>query len=496
MIITRCATSRRRLFSILILTLIVLHLFIQFASLQTIFKANDDFDELTLQQSSDGTPLLSDKVCSWTRPIQEDAINHNMDWSRRQFNVLFRKIENMNSTPTTSCPETDLWKGAVPFYLYPQHELFSDDRLYWENMTTNDLSRDPMVKPIYHRVDARYENAIIHALFSHPLRVDYPGDAQLFILPVPFGVLYFDTLTSIKEKRLLCNQIGAHIMNSTHYQQRKPHVIISMTNPILDHHRRKQVKLGRVLYQAVANMSVARGDDHYAARYVYKHHVTTTNDFRGFDEHFSATQPVTEYTFSVGLGGQAMHLPLQIPSWEKFQKSSLFLFYHTRATPPFESNSGKFREAPIRNVSSTALPSSSIGWSIPWEKWNRDILDSKFCLVMRGDTPHSHSLLNAVKVGCLPVVISDWYLFYAPPFPATLDMRDFCIFLSEGDFLENPENTLKGLLNISNDVMKAKLRALQWAQRVVIVDHPESLFVPAFIREAMNSFSRPKSKLM
>jgi hypothetical protein len=132
---------------------------------------------------------------------------------------------------------------------------------------------------------------------------------------------------------------------------------------------------------------------------------------------------------------------------------------------------------------------------MPLAKWKQGYANSKFCLVVRGDTPHSHALFNAVKVGCIPVVISDWYPFYAPPFPTTLDMQDFCIFLPEEEFLSNPEKALQSLRDIPDDEIKSKLESLKWAQQVMIMEHPQSLFVPAFVREAMASFSRPVSVL-
>jgi hypothetical protein len=103
--------------------------------------------------------------------------------------------------------------------------------------------------------------------------------------------------------------------------------------------------------------------------------------------------------------------------------------------------------------------------------------------VVRGDIPHSHALLRAVKAGCIPVVVSDLYEYYAPTFRSSLDMRDFCIFIDEAHFLNDPGRTLQELDELSEDQVRAKLAGLRFAQRVVAPDHPESLFVPAFLHE-------------
>ena len=161
---------------------------------------------------------------------------------------------------------------------------------------------------------------------------------------------------------------------------------------------------------------------------------------------------MTEYQFSIGLGEEARHTCL-----------------------------GSLQHAPILNVTKSALPLSSIGFNLQRHVWNQEYADSKFCLVIRGDTPHSHALFNAVKVGCIPVIISDWYPFLLRPFPPHWICGTFCIFLPEGEFLSNPEKSLQNLQDIPLHVIKSNLRNLQ----VLIMDHPRS---PAFVREAMASF--------
>lgn len=48
----------------------------------------------------------------------------------------------------------------------------------------------------------------------------------------------------------------------------------------------------------------------------------------------------------------------------------------------------------------------SIGFDLPKDVYVEHLVSSQFCLVIRGDTPHSHALLSAIQVGCIPVVIS------------------------------------------------------------------------------------------
>jgi hypothetical protein len=97
---------------------------------------------------------------------------------------------------------------------------------------------------------------------------------------------------------------------------------------------------------------------------------------------------------------------------------------------------------------------------MPPDEWVREFSSSKFCLAIRGDTPHTHALLNAVKVGCIPVVISDMYPTFAPSFPSTLKMGEFCIFISEAEYILDPAKELLKLMDLSEEEIRRKIEGL------------------------------------
>ena len=206
-------------------------------------------------------------------------------------------------------------------------------------------------------------------------------------------------------------------------------------------------------------------------------------DHGDWNEFFATVSPLLRYAFSIGLVAGSS-LPVVPASYERFQTMTYTLFYHTR-THPSVFGSTPYRWAPL-NVT---LPyNASIGFDLPPDQWLERMTSSKFCLVIRGDTPNSHALLRAVKVGCIPVVVCDYYPIFSPTLKTSLSIQDFSIFLDETDFLKNPQQLLASLDDLSELEIRTKLIALQYAQQVTCPDHPDSLFLPAFLREAHASF--------
>jgi hypothetical protein len=181
-------------------------------------------------------------------------------------------------------------------------------------------------------------------------------------------------------------------------------------------------------------------------------------------------------------------VPIQDASMAKWSKASNFVFYQVKKSD-FFNNSTIYRISPLIK-SMDMLPKSKIGWGIESPKeYVKELLDSKFCLVIRGDSPHSKSFLRSIRAGCIPVVVADCLAIYSPIMKSTINMTDYSIMLDETRFVENPERELLSLLDLSDETIEAKLKHLAFAQKVTLLDHPESLFVPAFLREAVNAFN-------
>jgi hypothetical protein len=331
-----------------------------------------------------------------------------------------------------------------------------------------------------YQLDAEIEIDILNALSKHPLRIKDPENADLFIFPLAVGA-------NVIRQGLNSTQIAfAALLSNPHFRRLHghQHVILSFIQIAFDYANVRNVldlSMNPELYQALANVTIARDVDVFAV-------TNLTLQGGAIDQHdyataFQSKLPVTHSGFSLGLGA-GRGVPFLAASWERFQQASNLIFYQTRREPSL-FRSTRFRHAPL----SVTIPNSSIGLGLNATDWLKEMKDSKFCLAIRGDTPHTHALMRAVKVGCIPVIISDYYPIYAPTLKSTLSMEDYCIFIPEDDFIANPEKELMALANLTEEFLRTKIEALQFAQQVALHDSPDSLFVPAFLKEAQMSIN-------
>ena len=187
-------------------------------------------------------------------------------------------------------------------------------------------------------------------------------------------------------------------------------------------------------------------------------------------------------------------MPLVLASYAKYEQSKYVYFYHSREESSTH-NSTIFRHAPMEQIPShgreetTTYQNSSIGYDIAPEDWLDHYSNAKLCLVViRGDNPISRALLRSIRVGCIPVVISNLYPKYAPTLKSTLNFTEMTIMVDEQAFITNPWVELHRVYaKLTKERVQQKLNAISFAQRVIFRDHPSSLFVPAFLNEAWES---------
>jgi len=99
--------------------------------------------------------------------------------------------------------------------------------------------------------------------------------------------------------------------------------------------------------------------------------------------------------------------------------------------------------------------------AVNWQR-TKDLRIAEFCLVTKADSYTSAFFFNALQAGCIPIVVSDWWV---GAFPHTVRYADFVIRLKEDDFLANPSSALQDVLStIGTDQRKVMRHNMkQWA---------------------------------
>lgn len=187
--------------------------------------------------------------------------------------------------------------------------------------------------------------------------------------------------------------------------------------------------------------------------------------------------------------------PLSLESF--LHNKSLHFFYQTVPSPSL-NNSTQFRHAINDQIERAAenndtmmlLKPSSVGWGLPANQWWQDFGRARFCLVIRGDNPASRSLWRAIRHGCIPVIISDFLPFYSPAFKSLMPMQSYAVVVDEFQYLQNPIQTLnQAISNLTLQDILSKIDGVNLMQRLIMPHHPQSLFVQAFGREALLTFT-------
>jgi hypothetical protein len=394
---------------------------------------------------------------------------------RPNTNMLSRRLRSKRKDNTMTQKLQELKRITTRFYIYDD-PIISQSSIIEQYRSKGDAALTQSANLDHIKADSDGEKVILEALKNHPLRTFNPSDAELFVVPTPISALL--GYGCQWENCTWYDQAFEALQKKPTFQQGHKHIIIALSWPSFNKRFSAFVPALSRNYRFLENVTVAHNYDPFGCLELEK---KGPSDFHKV---YHGEPPVTK-AFSLGLGFNDP-FPIEKPTFNKFQTSDYFLFYHSRVKS-FAYGSTKYRNAPLDPKFVKNLPVSSIGYDVPYDEWVNGMTSSKFCLVVRGDTPHSHSLLYAVRAGCVPVVVSDDYPSYAPPFKSSLAIEDFAIFIKEEDFIEDPTRELLKLQDLPKELIRAKIDNLYIAQTVVIPNHPNSLFVQAFLKESIES---------
>ena len=169
------------------------------------------------------------------------------------------------------------------------------------------------------------------------------------------------------------------------------------------------------------------------------------------------------------------------PSFEEWQQRNNTVFYHIKEGR-FVWGATDIRRAPI-NGSFSKLPGVEVGFTIPHKEWVSKLEQSKFCLVSRGDTPSSHALYNAIKVGCVPVIVSDTFSLFGQPFSTQLPWSLFTITISEQTFLSDPLAVARVLWQMHVNQLRALVLNVQRIAQPALLYEPNGTLGAHVLRQ-------------
>lgn len=385
--------------------------------------------------------------------------------------------------------EKDLRQSNVQFYMYELGEFLTPQVKAKVHQVVQLVDNQTCHFSNSYCADLEAEQFLLRALANHKQRcvgdeAACPRDL-IHILPLPSMALFAvdcDTLPDLKkcgQRRYMKSRNEVFealkvLQKHPRFQHGVRHVMLSLRSRFF------KGREGRPYKKYLYNVTLANNFDPMACQDMLRD--GTAGDYA---DRYEDSEPMTKSNMVLGIGITG-NIPFQLATFKEWNAKRNFIFYRTR---PTKSSFGAtpYRRAPMERVNWTDFPESCIGYDLPPAEWLGNITNSKYCLIMRGDTPHTHALLRAVRVGCIPVLISDQYQRYAGPFKSLIKIANFSVSIPEADFIKNPQETLSAIQNLNDTVIKSTLEGMAFAQKLLFPDHPDSVFVEAFMKDAENS---------
>ncbi len=371
----------------------------------------------------------------------------------------------------------------------PRYYVYEDDRFVAQVVPEDE---DPS-KQERGRMRERYEGFaqaeehIINVLANHSLRTRDAEEADLFFVPISLTRHLIE-----RRKGHTAAEVLFALYNQTFFQSNEGHrhfMILQLANMWSWEHL--ELYKGRTLrishqYRRLWNMTIGKVFDQEGCKEAKEKGLLEGSGFKPMMLDCGVTMSRSSFSLNfIPLPS----FPFIRASMEKFRNASWDFFYYSRIEPSM-FNSTPYRHALFNDTIRNALPGSSIGIRIRPYLWMEHFLSSRFCLVVRGDNPLSRSQLRAVKVGCIPVIVSNLLEYYAPIFKSSIRVSDYSIMVDEDEYLADPVGELMKVKNMSEEILCEKMEYLKLAQRLLIPDDPESLFVPALLHEVNESIKR------
>eukprot|EP00045_Choanoeca_perplexa_P016802 m.231261 g.231261 ORF g.231261 m.231261 type:complete len:420 (+) comp17364_c0_seq4:104-1363(+) len=122
------------------------------------------------------------------------------------------------------------------------------------------------------------------------------------------------------------------------------------------------------------------------------------------------------------------------------------------------------------------------------EAFQAEMKSSKYCLVIRGDDPHTSRFIDSLSAGCVPVIINDLFHLITAPFATHINYAAFAIFIPEAKWLASTEAALKlFVLSETEEDQARRLAALAYYRDALLWSSPKSTTGLMTVHEALNT---------
>lgn len=304
------------------------------------------------------------------------------------------------------------------------------------------------------------DEMLFEQLSTHPQRTYDPDTAEVFIIPYLFAKEFecnpytytkrlegaFEALVS--QKSFQRNYGHDHLMGTFDYVFNAYWKLANMMVP-------------RELSKHLANVTATRYE-------IHNHEILHNDIFRPKSDNVHTTSSlVVPYALKTDTNTSNIPWSMRpIRVWYYTQNKSCVTEYQT-----------KLRHRPFLQETWSGQNLDRVGFTIPAEEWNRGWPKSRYCLVIRGDTPTSHALYHAVAHGCIPVIISDYIQHVGIPFG--IDVDAFSVRVSEQAWMRDGMHAVIRMLE-KNPV--EKLSALARVRPFMLWEHPQSRVIEQIIQ--------------
>lgn len=350
------------------------------------------------------------------------------------------------------------------------------------------------LEKIKHNVNNDLDKDLFELFKFHPKRTFTPEEASIFVIAIPFRKsMNLDSSNHFNNLELAFKTL----LNKEYFKKNKgrDHLILAAHHNFGIWHPKSKKLIPQQYWKKLSNVTCTRYENFYCSPWD-----TEISSKRVFSQIESINNSLetkiinVPYVFPKSLfcikSEQTKHsiivpykpfyeLKIIEPDYNSWKNRKNLIFYHTRKKKSLH-NATNLRQLPVNKKH---LFEGSIGCDISKDLWLENYKNSKFALVIRGDTPGSHAFVHSISFGCIPVVISDIFSFTSLPFKDIISLEDFAVQIKEKEFLQYPEKLTSFLKNIPTKVLRSKLKNLKNIQKILLYNHKQSIMCSLILNE-------------